>query len=201
MTEALKGKIAVIGWGSLIWDLDNLAPFVAGDWMMGAGPALPFEFTRVSPKRKMGLAVCLDYVNGDRCPTNAILSKSTNIDQAAEELRARERAKIIDYIGMIHPASGARRSSIPEVADIFEDWCRRTGAAGAVWTDLGGNFEEDRGAPFSVPGAIAYLKTLQGDSLIEAVRYIEYAPAATNTPLRRALAEDDWWRERAAEFC
>lgn len=201
MTEALKGKIAVIGWGSLIWDLDNLTPFVTGDWIMGAGPSLPFEFTRVSPKRKMGLAVCLDYVNGDRCPTNAILSKSTDIDQAAEELRARERAKIIDYIGLIHPASGARRSSIPEVADIFEDWCRRTGAAGAVWTDLGGNFEEDRGAPFSVPGAIAYLKTLQGESLIEAVRYIEYAPAATNTPLRRALAKDDWWRERAAEYC
>ena len=137
MTDALKGRIAVIGWGSLIWDLDNLAPFVTGDWMMGAGPSLPFEFTRVSPKRKMGLAVCLDYTNGDPCPTNAILSIRDDIDEAAEELRARERAKVIDYIGMIHPASGARRSSIPEVADIFADWCRRTGAAGAVWTDLG----------------------------------------------------------------
>ena len=145
MTDALKGRIAVIGWGSLIWDLDNLAPFVTGDWMMGAGPSLPFEFTRVSPKRKMGLAVCLDYTNGDPCPTNAILSIRDDIDEAAEELRARERAKVIDYIGMIHPASGARRSSIPEVADIFADWCRRTDAAGAVWTDLGGNFEEDRG--------------------------------------------------------
>lgn len=201
MTDALKGRIAVIGWGSLIWDLDNLAPFVTGDWMMGTGPSLPFEFTRVSPKRKMGLAVCLDYVNGDLCPTNAILSIRHDIDAAAEELRARERAKIIDYIGMIHPASGARRSSIPEVADIFEDWCCKTGAAGAVWTDLGGNFEEDRGTPFNVPTAIAYLKTLQGGSLIEAVRYIEYAPAATNTPLRRALAKDDWWRARAAEYC
>ncbi len=201
MTEALKGRIAVIGWGSLIWDLDNLAPFVTGDWMMGAGPSLPFEFTRVSPKRKMGLAVCLDYVNGDRCPTNAILSKSTDIDQAAEELRARERAKIIDYIGLIHPASGARRSSIPEVAEIFAEWCRRTGAAGAVWTDLGENFEEDRGVAFSVPGAIDYLKSLSGDSLIEAVRYIEYAPAATDTPLRRALTKDDWWRAQAAKYC
>lgn len=201
MTEALEGRIAVIGWGSLIWDLDNLAPFVTGEWMMGAGPSLPFEFTRVSPKRKMGLAVCLDYVNGDPCPTNAILSKTADIDQAAEELRSRERAKIIDYIGMIHPTTGARRSSIPEVADIFEDWCRKTGATGAVWTDLGGNFEEDRGAPFSVPSGIAYLKTLQGESLIEAVRYIEYAPAATDTPLRRALTKDGWWRERAAEYC
>ena len=57
---ALKGRIAVIGWGSLIWDLDNLAHLITGDWMMGAGPSLPFEFTRVSPKRKMGLAVCPD---------------------------------------------------------------------------------------------------------------------------------------------
>ena len=200
MTDALKGRIAVIGWGSLIWDLDNLAPFVTGDWMMGAGPSLPFEFTRVSPKRKMGLAVCLDYTNGDPCPTNAILSIRDDIDEAAEELRARERAKVIDYIGMIHPASGARRSSIPEVADIFADWCRRTGAAGAVWTDLGGNFEEDRGTSFSVPRAIGYLKTLNGESLIEAVRYIEYAPAATNTPLRRALAKDEWWRAQAAKY-
>ncbi len=201
MTDALKGRIAVIGWGSLIWDLNNLAPFVTGDWMMGAGPSLPFEFTRVSPKRKMGLAVCLDYTNGDPCPTNAILSIRDDIDEAAEELRARERAKVIDYIGMIHPASGARRSSIPEVADIFADWCRRTGAAGAVWTDLGGNFEEDRGTSFSVPRAIDYLKTLNGESLIEAVRYIEYAPAATNTPLRRALAKDEWWRAQAAKYC
>lgn len=201
MTEALKGQIAVIGWGSLIWDLDNLAPFVTGEWLMGAGPSLPFEFTRVSPKRKMGLAVCLDYVHGDLCPTNAILSKSQDIDQAAEELRARERAKVIDYIGMIHPASGARRSSIPEVADIFDDWCRKTGAAGAVWTDLGGNFNEDRGVTFSVPRAIGYLKTLKGESLIEAVRYIEYAPKTTDTPLRRALAEDEWWRIQARKHC
>lgn len=198
---ALNGRIAVIGWGSLIWDLDNLAPFVTGDWMMATGPALPFEFTRVSPKRKMGLAVCLDYVNGDRCPTNAILSIRDDIDEAAEDLRARERARIIDYIGLIHPASGARRSSIPEVADIFEVWCRETGAAGAVWTDLGGNFEEDRGRPFTVQAAIDYLKTLEGDSLIEAVRYIEYAPVATDTALRRALAADDWWKAQVAEFC
>ena len=88
-----------------------------------------------------------------------------------------------------------------QVADIFADWCRRTGAAGAVWTDLGGNFEEDRGTSFSVPRAIDYLKTLNGESLIEAVRYIEYAPAATNTPLRRALAKDEWWRAQAAKYC
>jgi hypothetical protein len=41
------------------------------------------------------------------------------------------------------------------------------------------------------------LRCLTGDSLDEAVRYIENAPAATDTPLRRALSADDWWRAEA----
>ena len=73
--EALEGRIAVIGWGSLIWDLDDLAPKVEGEWRMRAGPALPFEFSLVSRKRKMGLAVCLDPENGDECPTHVIASR------------------------------------------------------------------------------------------------------------------------------
>ena len=53
-------RYAIIGWGSLIWDLESLEPHVRGDWSMGAGPRLPMEFTRVSPKRKRALVVCLD---------------------------------------------------------------------------------------------------------------------------------------------
>ncbi|SVC10487.1 uncharacterized protein METZ01_LOCUS263341, partial [marine metagenome] len=37
--------IAIIGWGSLLWDLDNLTPFVQGDWAINAGPRLPLEFS------------------------------------------------------------------------------------------------------------------------------------------------------------
>ena len=43
--------IAIIGWGSLLWDLDNLTPFVQGDWAINAGPRLPLEFSLVSRKR------------------------------------------------------------------------------------------------------------------------------------------------------
>lgn len=195
----LEGRIAVIGWGSLIWDIDNLAPFVSGEWMMRAGPALPMEFARVSPKRKMGLAVCLDAEYGDACATHAIRSVRSDILLAAEDLRARERATP-EMIGYIHPATGAVRAATDRVASVFADWCAATGAAGAVWTDLNQNFHEATGQVFSVPRAVDYLKTLTGESLEEAVRYIEFAPETTSPPLRRALAQDDWWRAQAEVY-
>jgi len=67
-------RFAIIGWGSLIWDLDDLGPHVRGAWAMGAGPRLPMEFTRVSPKRRRALVVCLDPRHGVPCATNAIAS-------------------------------------------------------------------------------------------------------------------------------
>ena len=69
-----------------------------------------------------------------------------------------------------------------------------SGARGAVWTDLPGNFSDRVGQAFSLDAAVAYLKTLDGDSLEEAIRYIENAPAQTNTPLRRRLQTSEWWQ-------
>ncbi|WP_340108085.1 hypothetical protein [Pikeienuella sp. HZG-20] len=193
MTTSLRGRIAVIGWGSLLWDLDDLAPKVKGPWLMRAGPALPFEFSRISPKRKLALALCLDPAHGALCPTNAILSLRSDIHEAAEDLRARERAADIGFIGAFCARTGFRRSRLPDVAALFSEWCAATGAAGAVWTDLDSNFEAVRGAPFSCDAAIAYLRGLRGESLEEALRYVSLAPETTETPLRRALDADPWW--------
>lgn len=193
----LEGRIAIIGWGSLIWDLDDLAPKVEGTWLMGAGPVLPMEFSRVSPKRLQALAVCLDPKYGDPCQTNAIISTRDDIHQAAEDLRVRERAQRIDQIGHIHPASGALHTRIPALGPILEEWCAAMGAAGAVWTDLDDNFEGITGDPFTIANAISYLNGLTGESRKEAVRYITLAPVATDTPLRRALMNEPWWRTEA----
>ncbi len=199
MTD-LKGRIAIIGWGSLIWDLDDLAPKVQVPWLMGAGPVMPFEFSRISPKRKHALAVCIDPDNGDPCATNAILSIRDDIHAAAEDLRARERAARIDFIGFYCARTGTIRSRIPAMAEAVGDWCAVTGAAGAVWTDLDANFEAVHGTPFTVEAAIAYLKALPDESRAEGVRYITLAPATTDTRLRRALAAEEWWQEAAARI-
>lgn len=190
---------AILGWGSLLWDLANLTPHVRGEWLMQGGPALPMEFTRISPKRKMGLVVCLDANHGVECPTHAILSVRDSIHGAIDDLARRERAPVA-RIGAVCLASGHRNGSSPEVVALVANWCAGTGRQGAVWTDLEPNFAAHRGEDFTIPRALAYLRTLTGESLDEAVRYIENAPAATDTPLRRALAAEDWWRAEATRL-
>lgn len=185
-------QIAIIGWGSLIWDIEILAPHVTGDWLMESGPRLPMEFSRVSPKRKLGLAVCLDPEAGVHCATHIIRSKRRDIHAAAEDLRARERAPE-GLIGAFH-SNGHSHGRMPEVLEIVQVWCAQNGWDGAVWTDLEPNFEAHTKRGFSVDEGIRYLKTLRGESLEEAHNYIQNAPAQTATPLRAALAKEAWWQ-------
>lgn len=196
MAGELQDRYAVLGWGSLIWDLDNLAPHVRLPWAMGAGPRLPMEFSRISAKRKMGLVVCLDPEIGVPCPTHAIGSIRGTLAGAITDLALRERAPEL-RIGGVCLASGAAQGR-EGIVEIVRSWCRQAGWRGAVWTDLLPNYAETAGEAFSLDRGMAYLRTLAGDCLDEAVRYIENAPATTDTPLRRRLAADPWWRAQAA---
>ena len=192
---SLTGKIAVIGWGSLIWDLDDLAPKVAGDWAMAAGPRLPLEFSRISPKRAMSLVVVLDPDDGAPCESHAIASIRDDIHAAAHDLQRRERAQSIAQIGAVCRRTRFVRATDERIAAAVTDWCAVHDIAGAVWTDLPRNFAEITGKPFGIPAGIAYLRELPERNLAEALRYITFAPGGTATPLRTALEREDWWRD------
>jgi len=184
-------KIAILGWGSLIWDLEILAPHTVGDWQMTKGPRLPMEFSRISPKRKMGLVVCLDPMVGAPCTTHVIQSARDNVHDALRDLAARERAPH-DLIGWADRARGAGRMDC--VVLQVQQWCTENGWDAAVWTDLEPNFKDHTKQVFSVAHGIAYLKTLREENLSEAFTYIENAPRHTKTPLRDALMGDNWWQ-------
>ena len=186
--------IYILGFGSLIWDLDDLAPKVRGEWLMEAGPEFPLEFSSISVKRKQSLVVVIDPDMGVPCPSHAIGSVRGSVAEAASDLAARERTSL-DNIGWVDLTTGARSARRAGIGNLVDEWCRDRGAAGAVWTDGKSNFEAQRCEPFTPQLGIAYLKTLAGESLAEAVRYINSAPAGTDTPLRRALAQDAWWQE------
>lgn len=189
------GRIAIIGWGSLIWDLDTLAPHVELPWLMRTGPPLTMEFTRVSAKRKMGLAVCLDPQHGVPCPTHVIPSARGAIEAARADLAARERAPL-HGIGALCLGTGVADGA-PGIVGAVRDWCLDQGWQGAVWTDVGSNYSDHHGQAFDVDHAVGYLRGLTGESLDEAVRYIENAPPETDTPLRRRLASEAWWQTEA----
>lgn len=185
-------RTAVIGWGSLLWDLDDLTPHVTGDWNLAAGPTLPFEFVRVSPKRKQALVVVIDEDHGTECSTSFIASTRNSLEEAVDDLARRERTTSA-HIGYADADGNSIQSRHPFVAVRVTQWLRSAGFDAAVWTDLTGNYLDVLGEPFTIPGAIGYLKTLTGESRIEAKRYIDSAPANVETPLRAALRSEDWW--------
>lgn len=185
-------RIAILGWGSLIWDLEILTPHTTGDWLMEQGPRLPMEFSRISPKRKLGLVVCLDPVVGVECTTNVIQSTKKDISLTIDDLAARERAPL-SLIGAVH-TDGLRKGRMPEVCSAVSSWCKSNNWDGAVWTDLEPNFYDYTQKNFTINAGLAYLRTLSGENLVEAHNYIESAPHQTRTPLRSALATDAWWQ-------
>jgi len=189
--DAMTGY-AILGWGSLIWDLDTLAPHVLGAWALSRGPRLPMEFARISAKRKGALALCLDARLGHPCATHAIRSARRGLPAAIADLAQRERAPL-GMIGGVCRITGACQGR-EEIAERVLDWCEAQGWAGAVWTDLRANFDELSGRPFTLESAEAYLAELAGPSRDEAVRYVTLAPAATDTALRRRLGTRPWWR-------
>jgi len=57
-------KIAVIAWGSLVWDKRSLR---IADKFECTGPRLPIEFCRISGDGRLTLVI--DETNGAECPT------------------------------------------------------------------------------------------------------------------------------------
>ena len=181
-------RIAIVGYGSLIWDLENLSPFVSGDWQLGAGPHMPVEFSRISPKRQQALVLVIDDDLDHQSKTSIIDSNRFELGQAVDDLAARERCKT-EMIGYVSVTGDTRRP-----LDCAYQWLEQTGYDAVLWTALPGNFSIEAKKPFSHENARDYLKTLEKPALAEAWRYIEFAPEVTDTPFRRFLRDDEFWQ-------
>ena len=185
-------RIAIIGFGSLLWDLDDLAPHVSGDWYVDHGPTLPIEFALVSRKRKRALAAVIDHGFGEHCVASVIESRKDTLPEAVADLARRERCDE-QHIGALHRANGFSRAKHSVTTELVGEWLQTTHYHAAIWTDAQSNFEEMTGVVFSVTTAVEYLQALPQESLREAKRYIENAPV--DTPLRRELQDKVWWIE------
>ncbi len=185
-------KIAILGWGSLIWELGEIP--LNGSWQNG-GPRLPIEFSRVSESRAGALTLVIDSVNGKDVPTLFAISRRIELADAICDLRNREKT-VVKRIGFVNLVDGSQRCNVyPESSNVIRAWaCCQTFDA-VIWTDLPSNFKEKVYAQFSVDEAVRYLHSLPEDGAKEARIYIQKAPQEINTPLRRALKDDPWFKE------
>jgi cation transport regulator ChaC len=82
-------KVAVLGWGSLLWDCRPEFDEQCGTWQFD-GPVLPLEFSRVSQGRDDALTLVIDEQYGQQCKIAYRLSKRKLHEDAIADLRCRE---------------------------------------------------------------------------------------------------------------
>lgn len=184
--------IAVIGWGSLLWNprhLRHLPP-----WRRD-GPHLPVEFARQARDGRVSL------VSVDGHPTRAATfwaeSDCPDIVSAVKDLAHRERT----HVRHIHlcTSAGPRRGDGTAIegitAEIVEEWLgRRPRLGAALWTGLGvTRFRVDDTLPSQV---VSYVGALTVSVRSRAREYVERAPATVDTPVRQALEREFGWARR-----
>lgn len=177
-------NIAIIGWGSLIWDPRELPHY--GPWRQG-GPKLPIEFSRVSKDGRLTLVI---DPSAEVIPTCFAISPRTDIDDAVEDLRQREgtgKSQIGCFDALTKVSSLAKHPNQHDVTSVIQTWCDSQKIDACVWTALPPNFEEAVGKKFSVETAVEYLEGLAKPVREVALKYMSNAPAEVDTLVRRAV--------------
>lgn len=180
-------KIAIIAWGSLVWDPRTLQ--IVGNWSNN-GPTLKIEFSRVSTDGRLTLVI--DPDNGEEVKTYCAQSKRNDLGDAIADLRDREGTtrKRIGFVDLISGTNS--KAEFPEQVDVFNNiqiWCRSQNYGAAVWTALPAQFKEQTNMDFSVDNVITYLKNLPKSTRENALKYIRNAPQEIVTPVRRKIEE------------
>jgi hypothetical protein len=172
-------KIALLAWGSLLWEPNEIK--IASIWFT-TGPILPLEFSRVSGNKKLTLVI--DDKSGNNVTTFYATSAFKVLSEAVENLRERENASI-DNIGSLE-----RDGPAVNVPRPIAEWLMRSDCDAVVWTSSPPNFEEALGVCFSINAALNYLDSLDAKTRAGAIEYFEKTPPQINTPLRTKLGAD-----------
>jgi len=187
-------KIAILGWGSLLWDHRNEFDEHHECWLYD-GPSLKLEFSRVSQSRSDALTLVLDSHNGSSCVVAYAISKRKVPDDAICDLRCRE-GTILNKIGFYFADGTRRQSRDDESFESIRAWAAEKEIEVAIWTDLGSNFQDkSRGhMSFSVENAISHIQALDAEGKVKAAEYVWRSPQFVDTPLRVALQSQPWFR-------
>lgn len=183
-------RIAILGWGSLLWDGGPDFDERHEQWQYD-GPGLKIEFSRVSPSRQGALTLVRDEDNGPLTTVAWCLSTRRSVEGALCDLRCREgtNAKGVGCVRV------SKQPDPPAPQDSIADWAREKNLDAVIWTALTSNFEKKTKTAFSVKAAIAYVKTLDACGRAKAAEYVRRAPGFVQTPLRAALLQEPWFSE------
>jgi len=186
-------KIAILGWGSLLWDHNANFDAQHGQWLLD-GPELKLEFSRVSQLRGQALTRVIDPQNGELWRVAYTFSKRKDPEDAICDLRSRE-ATTKKNIGFYFCDGSRHRGRDADSLKTIAAWCKTKRVDVVVWTDLESNFKlKSRcGNDFSIQHALSHIKGLDAEGKAQAAEYVWRAPDFVQTPLRRLLQGHPWF--------
>ena len=190
-------KIAILGWGSLLWEENREFDARHEPWKYD-GPRLKIEFSRVSTSRQGSLTLVIDEEHGSPTAVAWCFSKRQSLEDAICDLRCRE-GTTVKNIGCVivsdRPDPPAAQESIQAITDWAREKARETKLDAVIWTALKSNFKCETKTPFSVGNAVAYVKTLDPCAKAKAAEYVWRAKEFVWTPVRTALQQEPWFSE------
>jgi hypothetical protein len=185
-------KIAILGWGSLLWEGGSeFDKWIEEPWY-DDGPQLKVEFSRVSEKRLGALTLVIDAEHGFLTQVAWCLSKRARFEDAVADLRCREGTPIENIRHICIDDEPAPRN-IADKQDLIVAWAREHKLDAVIWTALESNFRQKVGKPFSVTAVVAYVKSLSPDAKAKAAEYVWRAPEFVKTAVRSALQQEPWF--------
>src|SRR5690554_741376 len=175
-------KIAILGWGSLIWQSKELKFNQEFGWKKD-GVKLPIEFARISNNGRLTLVITQ---GGTEVQTLYALSNFKTIDEAVLDLAVRE--------GSGRKSIGFYDKTKNEFSDVnfpFKDkikkWIDQTDFDAVIWTNLKENWTE------KTKDRIEYLKNLKGETKTLAEKYIRKTPKQIRTEYRKEIENQLNW--------
>jgi hypothetical protein len=183
-----RSEIAILAWGSLIWEARPEFDEQHGQNWRWDGPTLKVEFSRISTTRQGALTLVIDNKNGVDTTVAWCLSKRQRIEDAICDLRCRE-GTTVKNIGCVRHTADSSASQSP----IITAWASGKNLDAVIWTALESNFNADGRPDFSVSAAVEHIKRLDPCGKAKAAEYIWRAPAFVKTPLRDALQIEQWF--------
>ena len=187
-------KIAILGWGSLIWQPKELKFDENIGWKEN-GPVLPIEFARISKDGRLTLVIT---PNGTEVPTLYSVSSFDSLDLAVLNLKKREGTvkENIGYYDKTKDEFFPPNFPIKE-KDNIKNWIQTTDFDAVIWTNLPEKWDitENKAVIKTIDpnDRINYLQNLKGLESALAEEYIRNTPKQIATTYRKQIIEILGW--------
>lgn len=178
-------RIAVLGWGSLIWNRDGLP--IQRYWFSD-GPFVQVEFLRESDNGCLTLVL---HESAVAVRSLWAVMDANDLQRARRDLFRRERCMEENFDRDIR--AWQRGENNPPLISELEPWAQSRGTDAVIWTGLP---TKRNGKNFDVPSiydALKFLKGLPKDKRAKAEEYVRKAPRQIDTAYRREIEAELQW--------